>query len=154
MRSGFICIRNRWLNIPFVFIRLDRVIIPWRNWSSHEKLLLPDNPTSLLDKMIPARKLCLVLFSTALCVKGLDAGGYPFEWLLRCSTFNTKEYDPLCGTDGKTYGNGSKLRIHNCLTGQMVTVKHRGRCRELVRCSTFNTKEYDPFCGTDGIVLH
>ncbi|XP_057371814.1 serine protease inhibitor dipetalogastin-like [Daphnia carinata] len=69
----------------------------------------------------------------------------------------TLQYDPVCGTDGNTYGNACALQ---CLTKQNTAVglgkaydgeckqaKERGR-REAAECGC--TFLHAPVCGTDG----
>ena len=47
-----------------------------------------------------------------------------------CSCFRicTREYDPVCGTDGKTYSTECMMKLLVCEKGSDVTLKHRGEC--------------------------
>ena len=47
-----------------------------------------------------------------------------------CSCFRicTREYDPVCGTDGKTYSTECMMKLLVCEKGSNVTLKHRGEC--------------------------
>jgi hypothetical protein len=52
----------------------------------------------------------------------------------------TMEFDPVCGVDGRVYGNPCMARCAN------VEVAHQGSCLSECYC----TKIYDPVCGVDG----
>ncbi|XP_052244038.1 serine protease inhibitor dipetalogastin-like isoform X1 [Dreissena polymorpha] len=58
------------------------------------------------------------------------------RWPCVCTT----EYDPVCGVDGKTYGNMCALRCAG------VRLQSKGECKHGCIC----TMEYDPVCGVDG----
>ncbi|KAH3728000.1 hypothetical protein DPMN_053946 [Dreissena polymorpha] len=58
------------------------------------------------------------------------------RWPCVCTT----EYDPVCGVDGKTYGNMCALRCAG------VRLQSKGECKHGCIC----TMEYDPVCGLDG----
>ena len=45
-----------------------------------------------------------------------------------CNRICTREYAPVCGTDGKTYGTECMMKLLVCENGSDVTLKHRGEC--------------------------
>lgn len=67
----------------------------------------------------------------------------------------TDEFDPVCGTDAKTYRNQCHLNLATCLKG--VQFAHLGNCtallKEQVACpdNCDNVPE-EPVCGSDGNV--
>lgn len=60
----------------------------------------------------------------------------------------TADWNPVCGTDGKTYGN-------KCMASD-VEIAYEGECNIIHECTTREkqnkicTREYDPVCGSDG----
>ncbi|XP_017782606.1 PREDICTED: four-domain proteases inhibitor-like [Nicrophorus vespilloides] len=66
--------------------------------------------------------------------------------------FCTFDYRPVCGSDGRTYGNlcGLKCRQRE---DSALTLAYHGECKiekrsaEPCKC----TKEYNPVCGTDAV---
>ncbi|XP_029140150.1 serine protease inhibitor Kazal-type 12 [Protobothrops mucrosquamatus] len=67
-----------------------------------------------------------------------------------------KIYDPVCGTDGKTYSNKCEL-CSKILSGSKIDMAHEGKC---VDCSKYPQpskgtaadcpQDHMPVCGTDG----
>lgn len=68
----------------------------------------------------------------------------------KCST----EYDPVCGTDARTYTNQCQLNLATCIKG--VQFAHLGNCTQLKEdyCpeNCDNDVEEEPVCGSDGNV--
>ncbi|CAH0382273.1 unnamed protein product [Bemisia tabaci] len=83
-----------------------------------------------------------------------------------CST----ELDPVCGSDGITYGNECKLRLESCQHHRQIRILHHGLCNscENKKCETYEICQNDsygeahcvcppscppeesPVCGSDG----
>ncbi|KAL9971717.1 hypothetical protein ACROYT_G017919 [Oculina patagonica] len=56
-------------------------------------------------------------------------------------------YAPVCGTDGKTYGNKCFMELEACTQKKNVSVAHNGECSD---CNFVCAEIYAPVCGTDG----
>ena len=48
----------------------------------------------------------------------------------KCNPVCTKEYNPQCGSDGKTYGNPCMMTYAVCTSNGTLTFKHAGECSE------------------------
>uniref|UniRef100_T1IXA6 Large ribosomal subunit protein mL46 n=1 Tax=Strigamia maritima TaxID=126957 RepID=T1IXA6_STRMM len=95
------------------------------------------------DKMVSAVIILLVL-AGALTFDGSTASD--------CSSSVCPSiWNPLCGSDGKTYANDCEMKIARCKNPNL-TENHAGSCE--FQCHPFMkwmcTDEYDPQCGSDG----
>jgi len=62
----------------------------------------------------------------------------------------TKERDPVCGSDGKTYSNRCVLGCEACKTETEITVASKGECPRDCHDKCGCPKVYAPVCGSDG----
>ena len=67
-----------------------------------------------------------------------------------CATVCPLNYDPVCGSDGVTYGNLCGLETAKCqFPDRNITVVYEGACEE--KCPKVCKKDFKPVCGSDGV---
>ena len=50
-----------------------------------------------------------------------------------CPRICTADYNPVCGTDGRTYSNECQMRVTACSQGMMIKIKSRGKCKSKLK---------------------
>jgi len=82
------------------------------------------------------------------------AGAAGKDWVIKhqgackkpkCPTFCPYNYNPVCGSNGKTYANKCLFNVAKCKAGADWTIAHEGRC-----CNRACTFMYDPVCASNG----
>ncbi|XP_065277420.1 agrin [Emys orbicularis] len=87
------------------------------------------------------------------------------EAVCECQQVCLSRYDPVCGSDNRTYGNPCELDAMACVLRKEIKVKHKGPCDRCSKCQfgaiceaetgrcvcpTECVSSSQPVCGTDG----
>ncbi|XP_042227178.1 four-domain proteases inhibitor-like [Homarus americanus] len=67
-----------------------------------------------------------------------------------CNSSCIEIYQPVCGTDHKTYSNKCYLQLATCRSNGRIKFLHDGIC-EKRNCPDVCIQVFDPVCGTDGV---
>ncbi|XP_045106231.1 serine protease inhibitor dipetalogastin-like [Portunus trituberculatus] len=68
-----------------------------------------------------------------------------------CPRFCPGRYDPVCGSDGNTYGNQCALQIVSC-RDPSLRISSRGECgAPFNKCPDVCPDQEDPVCGSDSV---
>ena len=90
--------------------------------------------------------VCFLFLNLGAQCKNFDCSAQPYSQCglvsgkpqCKCQLACTREYFPVCGSDGKTYGNLCTLKATACVSKNMISVAKLGQCGELgYFCSGF-----------------
>lgn len=76
----------------------------------------------------PSTSRLTTFVGTSTCQPPCHPYGFCVKNKCTCQRLCTREYAPVCGTDGKTYSTECVMKGMVCEQGTMVTVKHPGEC--------------------------
>jgi len=77
----------------------------------------------VMPRCVRPPPLCKPIRSEQCCPKYECKKGSPCDGMV-C----TREYRPVCGSDGKTYSNKCVFSVANCKANRKLTIKHPGKC--------------------------
>jgi coxsackievirus/adenovirus receptor len=69
-----------------------------------------------------------------------------------CNVACTMQWEPVCGTNARTYGNKCQLEAEACLTKSNLAIQYAGECAEpAAECNVACTMQWEPVCGTNAV---
>uniref|UniRef100_A0A8C3LAK7 Agrin n=1 Tax=Chrysolophus pictus TaxID=9089 RepID=A0A8C3LAK7_CHRPC len=125
----------------------------------HQKTAIPVKHSGPCDLGTPSPCLNVECTFGATCVVKNR------EPVCECQQVCQGRYDPVCGTDNRTYGNPCELNAMACVLKREIRVKHKGPCDRCGKCQfgaiceaetgrcvcpTECVPSSQPVCGTDG----
>ncbi|XP_054637122.1 agrin isoform X1 [Dunckerocampus dactyliophorus] len=131
-----------------------------RKAECHSKTLVPikhagpcdlDTPSPCMDKVCNHGAVCVVKNNEPVC---------------ECPEACPQTSDPVCGSDGHSYGSPCEMRAMGCALQKAIHIQHKGPCDEacancsfgaicdaqsgLCVCATECVESHQPVCGSDG----
>ncbi|XP_051915635.1 agrin isoform X8 [Hippocampus zosterae] len=124
------------------------------------KILIPIKHAGPCDLHTPSPCLDKVCHHGALCVVKND------EPVCECLEACPQTSDPVCGSDGSSYGSPCEMRAMGCALQKAIHIQHKGPCDEACAncsfgaicdaqsaqcvCATECVESHQPVCGSDG----
>uniref|UniRef100_A0A3Q3CAH8 Agrin n=1 Tax=Haplochromis burtoni TaxID=8153 RepID=A0A3Q3CAH8_HAPBU len=100
------------------------------------------------------------------CSHGAECVVKNNEAVCECSEACPQTSDPVCGSDGQTYGSPCEMRLMGCALQKEISIQHKGPCDEACANCSFGAicdaqskqcvcpsecvKSHQPVCGSDG----
>ncbi|KAM9830052.1 agrin isoform 2-T2 [Syngnathus typhle] len=124
------------------------------------KTLIPVKHAGPCDLHTPSPCLDKVCHHGAVCVVKND------EPVCECPEACPQTSDPVCGSDGSSYGSPCEMRAMGCALQKTIHIQHKGPCDEACAncsfgaiceaqsgqciCATECVESHQPVCGSDG----
>ncbi|XP_068506113.1 agrin isoform X3 [Syngnathus scovelli] len=124
------------------------------------KTLIPIKHVGPCDLHTPSPCLDKVCHHGAVCVVKND------EPVCECPEACSQTSDPVCGSDGSSYGSPCEMRAMGCALQKTIHIQHKGPCDEACAncsfgaiceaqsgqcvCATECVESHQPVCGSDG----
>jgi len=90
----------------------------------------PDDEATVMDAPVVDEGLDPDLLSSSLFASNI-ASALADETSTECPSVCPAVYNPICGSDGKTYSNPCRMKVASCQNGQKIVKVHDGLCQDL-----------------------